>query len=103
MSFFLHIFAPFGDLFGITCTGCGHETKYHHAVGYGAWHCDKCGGRCSSVAKTAALHTFHKSANTFNEFFELIHCTNCSHLTNEHYDAGWGKWKCRECGRTCVS
>ena len=44
MSFLLHAFGWLGDLVGAECTGCGHETKYHHAIAYGSWHCDKCGG-----------------------------------------------------------
>ena len=100
---FLHITAPIGDALGVRCTGCGHKTIYHHAVNFGSWNCDKCGGRCSSVVKTAALHATHNLANSFNNMFELIHCTNCGHLTNEHDDDGLGKWKCRKCGKTCVS
>lgn len=101
---FLHTFHPIGALLGVRCTGCGHETKYHTADGFGSWNCILCGGgRCSSVVKTAALHATHNLANSFNNKFELIHCTNCGHLTNEHDDDGFGKWKCRKCGKTCVS
>ena len=99
----LHTFAPVGDLLGVKCTGCGHETRYHHAVSYGAWNCDICGGRCTSHVKIAQMHFTHNLANAINDKTELIHCTNCSHLTNEHYDVGWGKWKCRQCGKTCIA
>ena len=102
-SLFLHILRPIGDVLGVTCTGCGHKTIYHHAVSYGSWNCVMCGGRCTSHTKIAAMHISHNLANSVNKCFELIHCTNCGHLTNEHDDAGWGKWECRKCGKTCVA
>ena len=99
MSFFMHILHPLGNLLGIKCTGCGHETKYHHAANYGSWICDICGGRCTSVTKTASMHALHQPVNAFGG----VPCTCCSHSSKEHFDIGWGKWKCRRCGSICVA
>ena len=30
----------------IACTNCGHYTKDHKTVGYGAWECKECGKTC---------------------------------------------------------
>ena len=49
------------------------------------------------------MHTLHGMANAFNKGTELIHCTNCGHLTNRHHDAGWGKWECDQCGKICIA
>ena len=95
----LHTLAPIGDALGVRCTGCGHETRYHHAVHFGAWNCDICGGRCSSVVKTAVMHATHP----YVDILGGVNYTNCSHSSKRHYSVGFGKWKCKDCGSTCVS
>ncbi len=37
----------------------------------------------------------------FLQYMILLIRIPCSHLTNKHYEVG--KWKDRQCGRTCVS
>ena len=101
MSFLLHLLAPLGDLLGIKCTACKHETKFHYAVGYGTWKCEICGSTCVSHIKIACMHALHGLANNINNITEVIKCTHCNHLTNEHDGVGYGKWKCRQCGMIC--
>ena len=98
MSFLLHLFAPIGDLFDMSCTACGHSTRRHHAVNYGAWRCDDCGGRCTSAIKMEAFHMLHETSKKFD-----IACTNCGHYTKDHETVGYGAWKCNKCGKRCVA
>ena len=98
MSFFLHLFAPIGDIFNVKCTACGHSTRSHHAINYGAWRCDDCGGRCTSAIKKQAFHMLHEVSKSLN-----IACTNCGHYTKDHETVRYGAWECKKCGKTCVA
>jgi len=44
-----HVLHGLGNLIGIKCIACGHNTKSHSAIGFGKWKCHECKYICSTL------------------------------------------------------
>ena len=72
----------------VECERCGNKDHLDHSVNKFTWRCNKCGGSS-------------KAAIALNKAFELFPCPYCNHIQKEHYQVGWGKYKCKQCGKMC--
>jgi len=69
----------------VECERCGNKD---HLVNKFTWRCNKCGGSS-------------KAAIAWKKATELIPCIKCNHINKEHYQVGWGEYKCKQCGKMC--